>query len=102
MQSSLRHLTCPHPNCPSTFKSQHGRTYHICAIHLNTHGCTTNVECRNEQENEYHHIDDPVDSAQAPDTESMGLPPNNEVNDLGRALLWRIEHPHLNGMLANL
>jgi len=102
MQLSLRHLTCPHPNCPSTFKSQHGRTYHICTIHLNTHGHTTNVECRNEQENEYHHIDDPVDSAQAPDTKSTGLPPNNEVNDLGHTLPQRIEHPHLNGMLANL
>jgi len=101
MQSTLRHLTCPHPNCLSTFKSQHGHTYHICVIHLNTHGYTTNVESQNEQENGYHHIDDPVDSAtQSPDTESTGLLPNHEINDLGRALPQRIEHTHLNGMFA--
>jgi hypothetical protein len=55
-------------------------------MHLNTHDCTTNVECRNEQENGYYnHIDNPVDGAQSPDTEITGLPPNNEVNDPGRA-----------------
>jgi len=27
-------LLCPHPSCPITFKSQHGRTYHIRTHHI--------------------------------------------------------------------
>ena len=102
MQSSSSHLTCPHPNCPSTFKSQHGRTYHIRAKHLNTHGRTANFERQNEQENWFHRIDDAVDGAQTSDIEGSAIAPNNEINDPGRAVPQRIEHPHLNGMFANV
>ena len=73
--------------------------------HLNTHGRTANFERRNEQENWFHRIDDSdaVDGAQTSDIESSALPaPNNEINDPRRALPQRIEHPHLNGMFANL
>src|ERR1700755_3175394 len=31
----MHRLPCHHPDCPATFKSQHGRTYHIRAVHTN-------------------------------------------------------------------
>jgi hypothetical protein len=31
----MHKLPCSHPDCPATFKSQHGQTYYICAVHTN-------------------------------------------------------------------
>src|SRR5258707_15306134 len=103
---SLR-IPCPHSNCPATFKSQHGRTYHIRSMHFNTHNRTTNVRSdsgRNAQEMGHHHSDDAVDTsdsesdAHSPDIERAGRMPED---DPGWPLVsQRIEHPHLNGMFA--
>jgi len=106
-QSSWRYLNCPHPNCLSTFKSQHGRTHHIHAMHLNTHASGYPINGRhhgqNGQEYVYHSNDDEFDGVDSPDTgiDSTALPPNDERNDPGRLSgPQRIEHPHLNGMSA--
>ena len=100
MQPPLHHLTCPHPNCPSTFKSQYGRTYHIRALHLNTHNQGINIEWNGHQ-NVDPHSDDVLNDAYSLDiaSEISGLLPNN---DPGRPPLQRIEHPQLNGMFGNL
>ena len=97
MQPSLRNLPCPHPGCPSMFKSQHGHTHHIRAMHLNTHNHTINRERWNAQENR--HNDDVFGDAHISDIESTGPLPDD---DPGRPLSQRIEHPHLNGMIVNL
>jgi len=99
MQPSLRNLPYPHPGCPSMFKSQHGRTHHICVMHLNTHNHTINRDHWNAQENS--HNDDTFGDAHFSDIENAGPLPN--LNDEpGRPLPKRIEHPHLNGTITNL
>ena len=100
MQPPLHRLTCPHPDCPSTFKSQHGRTYHIRVMHLNTHNQPINVEL-NRQQNVDPDSDDALDNAYFSDvaSEGTGLLPNN---DPGHPLSQRIKHPQLNCMFGNL
>ena len=100
MQPPLYCLTCPHPNCPSMFKSQHRRTYHICTLHLNTHNQGINVEWNGHQ-NVDPHSDNVLNNAYSSDiaSEISGLLPNN---DPGHLLPQRIEHPQLNGMFGNL
>ena len=96
-------LSCPHPYCPTLFKSQHGRTHHIRVMHLNTHK-HTNIIGRHTNE-PYHHSADACDDAAQPsnmDSEGAGTLPDNIDNVPGApgALLplQRIEHPHLSGL----
>ncbi len=44
---SLLMLRCPHPGCPSTFRSQHGRTYHFRVNHVNTNSRPVEVDPAN-------------------------------------------------------
>jgi hypothetical protein len=61
------------------FKSQHGHTYHIRMVHLNTHNQPINVEW-NGRQNVDPHGDDALDDAYSSDiaSESTGLLPNND------------------------
>jgi hypothetical protein len=79
---SLSRLLCPH--CPSTFKSQHGRTYHIRAIHVNTN--------RRNQDHNPSNIDDIhfIDNLTEQTREAAAT--------LGKGS--RKEHPYLTGMYA--
>ena len=106
MQPLPPNLPCLHPECPSTFKGQHGRTHHIRAMHLNTNHRTINAEHLTAQENEDRHSDDAfqVDGAhslESPDIESAGPLPNN-ANNGPPPLSRRIEHPDLNGVFFTL
>src|SRR6267142_1527941 len=66
---STSRLSCFHPGCPQTSKSQHGRTYHMRAIHANPNAVS-----------DY--------SGTAANTHCGGPGPVGQ----------RIEHPHLTGM----
>jgi len=86
MPPSLRKLPCPHPDCPSTFKSQHGRTKHIRAAHLNTHQRRDRVGMAQDYEEEHVEYNAPPSP---PDTRNTTpLPP----------FLEKKEHPQLTGM----
>lgn len=73
----ISRLPCLHPQCPQSFKSQNGRTYHMRSVHDNSNQQPVDVE--EIQENENTHPGD--------------LPAND-----GGSLAQRIEHPHLTGM----
>ena len=81
-------LPCLHLQCPSMFRSQHGHTYHMHAMHHNTHKCPLAVNLI-DQEIQYPHNE--VESNDAlsshSDSEDMEVPQRT----------W-IEHPHLTGM----
>lgn len=78
---SLSRLWCPH--CPCTFKSQHGRTYHIRAVHVNS-----NTLNRRRQD------DNPPNG----NTED-GTHFTNDLSEYGpSAVSQRKEHPYLTGL----
>ena len=73
------------------FKSQHGRTHHMRAMHLNTHKRQVNPineEIRN------HPSDSDSEDIMAVDSETLS-------SNRGPSLPWmtRIEHPHLTGTM---
>lgn len=74
-------LPCLFPRCPVTFKSQHGRTYHIRAVHTNS----------NLRE---HHFQEPH-NLEGPDLAQMDSEGGDEHQG---PIAQRIEHPHLTGM----
>ena len=88
-----------------TFKSQHGRTYHIRTVHSRSLNRQINVQ-RNQYEGNNNYWEDQEygdQSMDSPDdtcsTYSMGSSSVSSVNDLGPAG-QRNEHPHLTGMWA--
>lgn len=84
--SQFSRLRCPHPDCPSTFKSQHGRTYHIRVVHINPNSHPVNME------HEQGH--DGLDDAHSESTDN--------ANEHGTIQLHqRIEHSHLTGVYNN-
>ena len=104
------HLSCPHPNCPIIFKSQHGQMYHIRTVHSWSLGHPINVRHGQvlddldhdyqDQEYEGHHLDgSESDNAHSVCARSP-IPSDNNLN-----LNWigqRIAHTHLAGMCMPL
>ena len=93
MSLMLRRLLCPHPDCPSTFKSRHGRTYHIHAVHLRgTNDYPPNADLGPEFD---HTLDEPKDEDTR--SENAGLaqddPPTDNLNPTETLL----QHPGLTG-----
>jgi len=100
---------CPHPNCPITFKSKRGRTYHIRTVHFNHPINVQHGQERREDDN--HHWQDQEyeghdhQSADGPDDThsthwhsggSVSLV--NDQDPVGPG--QRKEHPHLTGTWA--
>ena len=78
---SMPRLPCLHHGCPQMFKSQHGRTYHMRAVHLNTNSRPINVD-RNRSQSPQSSNDDRL------------APTANERGPASK----RVEHPRLTGM----
>jgi hypothetical protein len=82
MPTDLR-LPCLFPRCPVRFKSQHGRTYHIRAVHTNS-----NAQVGPNQAQ--------ADSEIGDDNHSLDL------TERRVRVARRIEHPHLTGVCSVL
>lgn len=78
---SMPRLPCLHHGCPQTFKSQHGRTYHMRAVHVNTNSRPININ-RNRSQSPQSSNDDRLE------------PTANERGPASK----RIKHPWLTGM----
>ena len=95
--SAFSRLRCPHPDCSMTFKSHHGRTYHICAVHISSNNHHVNPQGPRELEPAQADEDsggfngDPF--AEGEDCTS---PDPANANGCG-AIRQRIEHPYLAG-----
>ena len=88
---------CPHPNCPITFKSQRGQTYHICTVHSRPLHHPINVQqydgsVHEDLDDDYQHADHGSNSESDNALE--------DLNQNGPSL--RNEHPHLTGMCMPL
>jgi hypothetical protein len=91
----MHRLPCCHSNCPVTFKSQHGRTYHIRAVHTNFNSLTIDREHdpsqgHDEQDEASAYRLTNTGSADGWDTGTVPLD-NNAVRG------ERIQHPNLTG-----
>jgi hypothetical protein len=90
----MHRLPCHHPDCPATFKSQHGRTYHIRAVHTNFNSLSINREHdqglghQHHEQNDIHRLTD-TGSADSWDTVPLD---NSTVRSSERIL-----HPYLTG-----
>ena len=77
------------------FKSQHGRTHHMRAMHHNTHGRPANPI---DQEIQYPHYEDDFNDALSSHSDSEDMAVDSEILPQRN----RIEHPHLTGMFTLL
>jgi len=96
-------LLCPHPNCPLTFKSQHGRTYHIRTHHIRRrphqiqtiqlkrlrHLRSARLKCLHYLKRSLHLL-----TACGAD---LG---HQDGENHGHRRIERIEHPHLTGTIC--
>ena len=104
--TAMYRLQCPYPNCPITFKSQHGHTYHLRVIHSRSFQVNPSIDVMMQDLDEYHdeghhhqhHIDD-LNLWSAHRSSPVQL-----TNDAGQAQVGgtqatgeRKEHPHLTG-----
>lgn len=83
----VRRLKCLFRTCPVRFKSQHGRTYHIRAVHTNS-----NVRERHNPEGKNQ---ERADSEDEDDNHTLDLAEHHAP------VTQRIEHPHLTGMCSS-
>jgi len=90
-------LPCPHPNCPAVFKSQHGRTYHIRAVHTNFNSLSFN----REHDQGHHAAEQDGESVDSCQWDTVPLDNNAAPSDGGESESAvrgeRIQHPHLTG-----
>jgi hypothetical protein len=94
----MHRLPCCHPDCPATFKSQHGRTYHIRAVHTNFNSRSINREddqgLGHHEQDDVHRLTD-AGSADGWDTQAgtASVPLDKNTVCGGE----RIQHPYLTG-----
>jgi hypothetical protein len=90
-------IPCPHPNCPKTFKSQRGRTYHIRVVHTRSFKFPTGIQegQLEERGREGHRSDDAFEDIPAANVASF-LPPANILDQVGGQ--GRKNHPYLTGI----
>ncbi|KAN0120453.1 hypothetical protein V8E52_004280 [Russula decolorans] len=92
----MHRLPCCHPDCPATFKSQHGRTYHIRAVHTNFNSRSINREddqgLGHHEQDDVHRLTD-AGSADGWDTQAgtASVPLDKNTVCGGE----RIQHPYL-------
>jgi hypothetical protein len=89
----MQRLPCCHPDCPVTFRSQHGRTYYIRAVHTNFISLSVNSE-----HNQGHHDSEPEQDGvlrltDTGSTDSWDTVPSDNSALCGK----RILHPYLTG-----
>jgi hypothetical protein len=90
----LRRLLCPHPDCPSTFKSRRGCTYHIRAVHLRgTNDHPPNADLGPE----YDHALDQSEDEDARSENNRLVQDDPPADDLD-ATETLLQHPGLAGM----
>ena len=77
------------------FKSQHGHTHHMRAMHHNTHKRPANPI---DQEIQYPHDEDEFNDAPSSHSDSEDMAVDSEILPQRN----RIEHPHLTGMFRLL
>ena len=90
-------IPCPHPNCPKTFKSQRGRTYHIQAVHTRSFKFLAGIQEGQLEEHghEGHRNDDAFEDIPTANVASF-LPLANTLDQVGSQR--RKDHPYLTGI----
>jgi hypothetical protein len=89
-------LPCLHRYCPLTFKSQHGRTYHIRSVHAASNFNLIDMDNGEVSANDEAN-GDAVDMANASDRDEAQAPSPSKT---GRASGQRIEHPRMTGIFS--
>jgi hypothetical protein len=87
----MHKLSCCHPDCPARFKSQHGRTYHMRAVHTNFNSLSVN----REHDQGHHEPEEDTDTRSTDSRDTVPLD-NSAVrvrSDAGEKIL----HPYLTG-----
>jgi hypothetical protein len=93
-------LPCLHRYCPLTFKSQHGRTYHIRSVHAASNFNLINIDNGEVSANDKAN-GDAVDVANAGDCdEALTQAQATSPSMTGRASGQRIEHSCLTGKFS--
>jgi len=96
----MHRLPCCHPDCPATFKSQHGRTYHIRTVHTTFNGLSVNRELEHASDQGLGHYANSEQDSDGPsqlvdnwDQDRNTVPLDSDSTVHGE----KIQHPYLTG-----
>lgn len=97
----MRQLPCLHRYCPLTFKSQHGRTYHIRSAHGASNYHLNNTDnAEDSANNDLEAGGDTVDVVNDPAVHAECNEAPSGPSNTGQTSGQRIEHPYLTGIMS--